>query len=62
MIALDAAGGTFEVPLGDVAGVERGMPPEFVADSQAFRRYLEPLTGPVEPWASTLVQEIWRRG
>ena len=62
MIALNAAGGTFEVPLGDVAGVERGMPPEFVADSQVFLRYLEPLTGPVEPWASTLVQEIWRRG
>lgn len=62
MIALDAAGGTFEVPLGDVAGVERGMPPEFVSDPQAFRCYLDPLTGPVEPWARTLVQEVWRRG
>ncbi len=50
MMALDAEGGTFAVPLADVAGVERGMPAEFIADAGGFRRYLEPLTGPVEPW------------
>ena len=50
MMALDAEGGTFSVPLADVAGVERGMPAEFIADAGGFRRYLEPLTGPVEPW------------
>lgn len=59
MIALDAAGGTFGVPLEAVAGVEKGLPPEFISDSEAFRRYLEPLTGPVEHWTGSLV---WKYG
>ncbi len=52
MIALDADGETFPVPLELVAGIERGMPPEFLSDTEAFLRYLQPLTGDVPAWAT----------
>lgn len=57
MVALDADGGTFLTPLETVAGRERLFPPEWIAPNgnnvtDDFRKWAEPLAGPVPDWAS----------
>jgi 6-phosphofructokinase 1 len=57
MVALDAEGGTFLTPLGNVAGKERLFPAEWIEETgtdvtDAFRTWAEPLIGPVPPWPS----------
>ena len=55
MVALDAEGSTFLTPLETVARQERLFPKEWIAESgnavtEDFRRWAEPLIGPVPPW------------